>query len=256
MAQTTIYANFAGEPMLTDVAGSGSGNDRYYYNQYDQQGRLILAADPSAVPGCNPATPGLVALTSLQNGLVQIYKYFGNADPGPAGYLWKTWRQEGNTTTQSQETDYAYSACPSNGSTFNLWEIASVTDAGSGTVTTYGYTWNSWQPATITTTTGADVTVEAFDHEGRLIATKDADGTVDYGGFDGQSGDLVASISNLKQGDIPTNVATDDQSLPWSCPRKRRIWTPNSIAHIRPTLLKRPIKHRTRLARRATVTLT
>ena len=86
----TVFTNFAGEVMLSDVVAAGSTQHNYTYNRYDGQGHLIVQAEPSAVLHYDPALAELVDLSSTTDlnqttGLIHDYVYsgwsFGGTDP-------------------------------------------------------------------------------------------------------------------------------------------------------------------------------
>ena len=59
----TVYNNFAGQAMLTDLL-DGS-DDAVTYNRYDDNGLLLWTAQPSAFVTSTPSTPRAIPILSI-----------------------------------------------------------------------------------------------------------------------------------------------------------------------------------------------
>ena len=83
---TTVYTNYIGQTLLTDLYDAASGNHTITYNRYDENGYLVLTAEPSAVSDYakdgngnwdqSAATP----VTFTADGLVYETVYYATTD--------------------------------------------------------------------------------------------------------------------------------------------------------------------------------
>src|SRR5260370_41033531 len=111
-SQDTVYANFAGEVMLTVHHDVASGLSWETFNKFDGSGRLILTASPSAVTGYDETKADLLNYTngsyqylSNNSGLIAITDYYATTTAtsstagGVAGYFEDTKIEEGQAGT-------------------------------------------------------------------------------------------------------------------------------------------------------------
>jgi RHS repeat-associated protein len=251
----TVYTNFAGEIMLrifTDTHKTAP-NQWCWFNQYDFQGRNILAAEPSAVLGSNDLLPDLLGFngTSYANladssGLLHRTAYYAVTDPDATlagatggqvlGYA--AYKQDLNgelATTLGTNVVYTVFTKYTKrvGGTVTTYPVKTQTiyrDAA-GTLpltTTYAYTWlgSTSQMASKTTTypivttaqngsNAATSISEFFDTNGRVAWKKDEDGYIHYDAYDPGTGAVTRHITDVK-----TTLTGDFANLPsgWTTP--------------------------------------
>src|SRR5262249_34927209 len=89
--QNIVYTNFAGEVMLAIYKDTTSGQQWLTFYKYDGAGRLILAAQLSAVTGYDEHQPDLLAYNSSTNnyfyladstGLIETVSYYTSTTAG------------------------------------------------------------------------------------------------------------------------------------------------------------------------------
>ena len=90
----SVYTNFLGEVLLTDLYDPASGQDSYGYRQYGQYAldgngpSLVEEAQPSAIDGApKPDVYGNLNVTLYTGqGLIQTYDYYSTTagEPTPA----------------------------------------------------------------------------------------------------------------------------------------------------------------------------
>ena len=221
------------------------------YNRYDDQGRLTMQADNSAISGYDDAyldllhnVSGNYAYLKNSSGVVNTYEYYSSttatasATGGVEGLLKAVYVQQGEAGTpiiQRLDTYYAHTA---NGITVPQIAAETVYGLDSGTnsdftdreprTTSYAYTWfsgtNRVQSVTVTEPTvsstqngpgSADNSSTVFDIHGRAIWHKDQAGFLQYTAYDTVSGAVIKRIT-----DVNTSQTSDFSSLPsgWSTP--------------------------------------
>jgi hypothetical protein len=165
------------------------------YSRYDSQGRLTLAANPSAVSGCDDSYADLLhdqsgnyQYLNDSTGLVTTFSYYssttatGSSAGGVAGYPQQQSLQKGEQGTSIPQQSWQYYARSANGTT--VAPLATVTgyrntNGTGGQTTSYAYTWHGStaqvESVTVTlpaVTTGqngpgtADVSVTYLDPRG------------------------------------------------------------------------------------------
>jgi RHS repeat-associated protein len=242
--ENIVYSNFAGEQMLGVFEDTATGQQWDTFYQYDNQGRVILQANPSAVTGYNDGYADLLhnqnghyQYLSDHSGLITLYDYASTTTatesaPGRvAGYQQDSKIEQGQLGTPILQESMQYFAHTANGISVDPLATDTVyrNTNGSGAETTrYGYTWyaNSVQMQSMTTTLPvisaaqngpgvADQSVSVFDKYGRDIWDKDADGYINYTAYDPGTGAAVKSIL-----DVNTAVTGEFSNLPsgWSTP--------------------------------------
>ena len=240
--QNIVYANFAGQTILSVFKDATTGQAWPSYRQYDLQGRLILEAGPAAVASYSETAPGLATLNAT--GVVQKTTYYTDNEAtatattagGVPGYVYQTFVQRGGSGTSilQSTTDYI---SRTDGS-ITVYPVSHQTqyrnaDGSGGQTTSYAYTFfsGSIQPQQVTTTlptvtngqngpgTATSSTV-VYDDRGRVIWAKDADGFLTYTAYDEATGAVTKLIR-----DVDTTQTSTFANLPsgWSSPAGVRL---------------------------------
>ena len=242
----TVYANGYGETMLTVFADSRTNITYLTFHKYDNAGRLIMTAMPSAVTGYGEQYPDLLDNTggssyqyiATLSGLLEFTDYYtsttatATTSGGVLGYVEDTAVQLGTNGPKLLVDATQYIAHSAGGAT--VYPMATHTlyrvggDLTTGMTTSYAYTWFSgttrMQSETDTNPTISssengpgtpDVTTTFYDTYGRPIWTKDPDGFINYTAYDPATGAVVKTIT-----DVDTTRTGDFQNLPlnWATP--------------------------------------
>ena len=141
----TVYTNFLGQVLLTDLEDRES-NNWYTFREYGDDGYndalLTKAAMPSAVAGYSESVAGTFDVTfanSGNSGLVYCFTYYAS---GAAGYLEYEQVQEGWHGTPINLAKYEYASRTAGGATVHPLSAVTVYPDGSTAVTTgYAYAW-------------------------------------------------------------------------------------------------------------------
>ncbi|AGA25728.1 RHS repeat-associated core domain-containing protein [Singulisphaera acidiphila] len=221
------------------------------YYRYDNQGRLILHAEPSAISGYDDAYSDLLHEVSGNyqylndnSGFIQTFSYYTSTTAtdivagGASGLLKSTYVQRGEVGTQIVQGVMTYYARTTGGAT--VYQIATDTVFGldSGTAldfsdrnprtTSYAYTWFTGTNQVESTTVRlpvissnqygpgtADVMTVVNDKYGRPIWTKDGGGFINFIAYDSLTGAVVKTIR-----DVNTTRTSDFTALPsgWVTP--------------------------------------
>lgn len=263
----TVYTNAFAQVMLTAVTTGGQTWVTYY--QYDDAGRLVLTAAPSAVTGYSDTYSDLVHFTagnaqylSDGAGLVSAYTYAStttattSAAGDAAGYLKAAAIRRGETGTAVPQQALTYIKNTAGG--IDFFQLASDTvyrnaDGTGGQTTTYAYTYASGtnRVASVTTTLPAVTTAQngpnaatavvvTYDTYGRPVWTKDAAGFLTYTEYDTATGAVVKTIE-----DVDTTQTGTFAGLPsgWATPTGgglHRTTTAEVDALGRPTKVTHP----------------
>jgi hypothetical protein len=203
-SKNTVYTNAYGQVLLKVFTDSESEQSWISYYRYNDSGRLVLEASPSAVIGYDDSYSDLLhddgdyEYLSNDSGLITVYDYYTSTTAtettagSVAGYQQSLSVQQGEEGTPilQSETEYFSRSC--GGST--IYPVATETryrnDDGTGAQTTsYSYTWHSGtvQMASLTVTKPvvssqqngpgtADVEITVFDSAGRTTWYKNAGG--------------------------------------------------------------------------------
>ena len=227
---TTTYTNYIGQMLLSDVCDA-SGNHTLNYYRYDDGGRLVLSADPSAFVEqsgqyYDESLPDLVGFASGNSpylsdtdGLFEETVYYTS---GAVGQVYQEAVAQGETsarlavgTTGGPEllASYQYTAQTVDDQT--IYVVAASTtypdgDPAHGVTITYAYTWyaDTFQvqqqtatlPAIATDQNGSGLSTSTrqwYDAEGNLTWTMDELGRVSYYQYDAITGELARSIDDI-----------------------------------------------------------
>jgi RHS repeat-associated protein len=196
-----VFTNFAGQVLLhvlqEDGSSSGSGDEWCEYEKFDDEGRVILRASPSAVASWDEDSSLLVTLKS-DAGFIRSFTYNADEETAP-GYLAGEFVQQGSGGTPIAVTGYEYSSRtgPGGETIYPLArEIVYPDDSGTATAyeTAYAYEWHgsttqvkkktTTLPIVTTGQNGSNVAntiVENFDEEGFMTRRTDERGiNTDY----------------------------------------------------------------------------
>ncbi|WP_406694559.1 hypothetical protein V5E97_26160 [Singulisphaera sp. Ch08] len=231
---------------VTRVAGEWAT-----YFRYDNQGRLIMQAEPSAVDGYEDVYLDLLHEASgnfefLDNnsGLIQTFEYYtsttatGTVAGGVDGLIRAIYVQQGELGTPIVQGVTTYYARTTSGATVHQIATETVFGLDYGTAldfsdrephtTSYTYTWFSGTNQVESTVVSlpvissgqngpgtADVISVVNDRYGRPIWTRDGDGFINYTAYDALTGAVVKSIR-----DVNTTQTSDFTALPsgWVTP--------------------------------------
>ena len=249
----TTYLNAAGEPMLDVVTAATGGVQWATYDEYDNDGRLILQAEPSAVTGYDPSveqSPSLTVnaqgrpLLSPNSGLIETVQYAlandnyhepiglalqphnyyvqqGTNDPAPVLVETDTYDFQYGVPRVVDQTTYR------NGSGANATALGASTtqydydDYGAdGTLPTYvGIT----EPLIPTSEDGSDAAAmsqrsDDNDSSGRPISFTDGDGYTQTQTYDPVSGAIATQTLDAGTGgqDLKTTTTSDPLGRPTS----------------------------------------
>ncbi|MFQ3649983.1 MAG: RHS repeat-associated core domain-containing protein [Gemmataceae bacterium] len=242
--QNIVYTNAARQVMLRVFKDTATGQEWRTFYRYDAGGRVILAANPSAVTGYDEA------YTDLLNNQYGDYQYLADATGlvttwtfgltttatettagDAAGRLKQVAIRRGEFGTAVPQQDVTYVKRTVGGS--ELFFEAGVTayrnDDGSGAqTTTFAYTWqgSTAQPESIVTTLPtvaaaqngpgtATTLTTVFDAFGRPIWQKDGGGFLTYIEYDQATGAVLKHIR-----DVDTTQTSTFTNLPsgWTTP--------------------------------------
>ena len=212
--------------------------------RYDAEGRVVLAAGPSAVTGYDDAYADLLHMVSGNyqhlsdsEGLVTTYAYAGSTTAtgttagDVAGYLTQMDIRQGETGTASPQEAWTYYQRTAGGATVSPVATDTVfrnDDGTGGQTTSYAYTWFSGttlqESVTVTlptVTTGQngpgtpDTATVVYDAFGRAVWARDGDGFIHYTEYDPVTGAATKQIV-----DVDTTRTTTFSNLPsgWATP--------------------------------------
>ncbi len=242
--QNIIFTNFVGETILKVFKDVTSSQEWPTFFKYDNQGRLLVTANPSAVDGYDETKADLVDNVSgnYQHirdsaGLITNYAYGSSTTATDStagdvsGYLKSVSIQQGETGSAIAQQAFTYIARTAN-SQVTYHQASSTqyrtTDGTGAQTTSTAYTWvtSSQQIASITTTLpivttsqngsgSANSSVVVLDSFGRSIWEKDALGYLTYREYDQATGAVTKIIQ-----DVDTTQTTSFSNLPsgWSTP--------------------------------------
>lgn len=239
--QNIVYTNSYGNPILKIFQDTAASQQYITYYRYNEQGQVVLQAEPSAVSGYDPDLDDLVGYNSStdratylrdNSGLVNGATYFteGTApEAGLIGYLESTFLRLGDDASTDQTIqDYTYTdgGVADDGIYYvTLATAYAGADASQPRTTEFDYTWyldgnsdpttalktrtTTW-PAVLAAQNGPDsstssfVTQEIFDLSGQVVWTVDGDGYINYFERDPASGSVTTQII-----DVDPTLVTD-----------------------------------------------
>jgi RHS repeat-associated protein len=222
----TVYTNAYGQAMLSEARTAGTGLVWRSYSRFDAQGRVVLAAAPSAVTGATEATPDLVNFVggnaqflSDAAGLVTAYTYAGTttatdtAAGDAAGYWKQTDLRRGELGAAVPQAAQTYIRRTAGGVGFFFPAAGTAyrnADGTGGQTTTTAYTWqgSTARPASVTVTLPAVTAAQngpgtatagttVFDAWGRPAWAKDAGGFLHYTEYDPATGAVTKTIADV-----------------------------------------------------------
>ncbi len=213
----TVYANFLGQVLLTDLE-DGESNHWFTFREYGDDGYndalLTKLAMPSAVAGYSECAAGTFDMTftnSGDSGLVYCYTYYSS---GAAGYLEYEQVQEGWNGTPINLAKYEYTSHSSGGASVHPLSALTVYPDGSAAVTTtYAYTWYEdtvqvKERKTTLPTVSEDqngsgepaAQFEYYDAAGKLVWTADERGRFTHYEYSGVTGLVETAIADVDDG--------------------------------------------------------
>ncbi len=229
--ENTVYTNFAGQVMLTatdpDPTNPSSGV-WHVFNQYDESGRVVLTANPSAVEAFCATNPDLLCLSGGNydglydfSGLIRHYDYYtcGTED----GYLKKVWVSQGDGETSEKATELELSYGYDHGLVLVDTETVYRNPNETGPIVTdYDYVeWENKLPTRITVKlpmvgeeTSAPTVIRDYDKYGRLESLRDANEETHSWDYDDPTGALTEEIIDNEGMYLTTTVVPDKFGRP------------------------------------------
>jgi hypothetical protein len=211
-----VYTNYQGNLLLSDLT-TPDGRRRISFKQYDDNGLLLLDAQPSALVDYVPGNLTLQPVFEPDNGLVRLFDYYDATDPylcdGAAGGVQYYLRREKLRRGENLDSvvvlaEYSYTERTANGQT--VFPLAARTQYGDEPITTaYEYAWYDGSvqmsqrvthlPAVAPSQNGpghSAVRVEYFDTDGRTVWLADELGRVTYHQYDASTGAVLQTIQD------------------------------------------------------------
>jgi RHS repeat-associated protein len=240
--ENIVYTNYVGQVMLQIFHDTVTDQQWATFFRYDDSGRVVLRAEPSAVSGydettpylmdqfanSNPSSPGNLDFLNDTAGLITNYSYYATADSDPdatamtagkvPGYLKATNIREGETGDDVPQARQDYFAFAQGGNTIFLPASTTVytDDAGAEELTSqYSYTFFSGTlmiESQSTTDVANGTTTVVYDTLGRPTWQKNAAGFINYAAYDQGTGALATTIT-----DVNTSLTTNEPSG-WTTP--------------------------------------
>ena len=237
-SEVTKFTDFQGETILQDSWNGLTGSSARHsilYNQFDSNGNLLAAYQPSAMTGANAytfnsTTKVLTESPNTTTGLVDVYSYYSTttatttAAGGVAGWICQTAVAQGATQAAipignsggpvlQSGTSYIAATVGTITSYFTSSSTQYQGTGGSGVETTsYAYTFFANTPAptiaSMTTTlpvvgnsqngTGtAAMTEVVYNALGQVVWSMDANGSISYTAYDPATGAVVQQIQDV-----------------------------------------------------------
>ena len=207
-----VYTNYIGQVLLKELA-SGSDSWIQYY-RFDDEGREILRAEPSAVTGYSDSAANLNVALRTSDGLIHVTDYYSTTGSGAAkGYKQFDKLKRGSGGTEIKLREYQYNSHTAGGITVYPLskQIEYRGDDGSGAVATeFSYSYHSGTvavqervttlPAVPGSQNGSNTTAtrrEAFDLQGNLTWQMDERGFITHSKYDLPTGALIQRIEDV-----------------------------------------------------------
>jgi len=231
-SQQVIYTNYLGQVLVKELR---AGSDRWiHYRQYNEDGNLVIEANPSAVLGyvddAGAGSDELQVTLASDEGLIRVYDYYATTDLGSgavAGYKQFEKIRRGSAGTEIKLAEYRYTQRTVGGVAIHplATRIVFRNEDGTGAIETgFGYTWHpdTFQAAQRTTTLpavpveqngpGASATrVEVFDLRGNLTWLCDERGFLTRHAYDAATGartQTIADVDTTRVADAPEGWTT------------------------------------------------
>jgi YD repeat-containing protein len=237
--ENIVYSNFAGEQMLKVFEDTTTRQQWKTFYRYDNQGRVLLMANPSAVTGYNDSYADLLnnqnghyQYLSNSSGLLTRYDYYATTTAtettpgGVAGYQQDTQIKQGQLGTPVLQSSMQYFAHTANGITVDPLATGTVyrnTDGSGAETTNYSYQWlpSTVQMQSMTTTLPVissaqngpgtpDVTTTVYDSYGREIQNTDGGGFVTTYTYDQGTGAVIQMVQDAGGLNLVTTYQVDD----------------------------------------------
>jgi RHS repeat-associated protein len=235
----TIYSNYAGETMLDAFTDATTGITTDTYYRYDNAGRVILTAQPSAVLGYNDSYADLLnyqngtyQYLSANSGLIDLTAYYttttatATTPGGVAGYVYDHAIEQGYNGTPIVQDSTTYFLQSGAGASYAPEATHTVyrNDDSTGAETTsysYSYFAGTVQMQSMTTTLPVisaaqngpgtpDVTTSVYDSFGRLIQSTDGGGFVTTSTYDPATGAVVQTVQDAGGLNLTTTYQVDN----------------------------------------------
>jgi len=255
-SERIVFANYAGQTMLrvtreasdessSSVSSSSSSaaavREWYEFTRYDEDGRVVLTADPAAITGYDENYDDLLGYSAVSGefeylrnsqGQVQRTEYYVTSNPAasyPQGYIKNRKIQEGQTGTliPQQAWEYTYHTVGAD-TIFPISKSIQYPDDSTPATTietSYAYSFYSGTTQVKQKTTtlpviasgqngsgSANTRKEYFDERGYLVWEMDERGFITNYTYDAVTGALIQQVS-----DVDTSTATGVPSG-WSTP--------------------------------------
>lgn len=249
--QVVAYTNAYGQVMIKstrEIVGSTVEREWPVYYRYDADGRVILAANTSAMNAIDgdyydkdyadlvAESDGDAAYLKDASGLFTVYVYAGSTSGGIdddtagdlAGYLKSVGiaRGEDNIASAIGQADYAYFAVESGGVTIHPLATSTVYADEAGTevqTTEYAYDFTNLRidridttyPTVTTASNGPNTAVtvgQSFDSFGRVVWSKDGEGYLTYREYHDATGALIWQIADADS----SSTIGYSASSPWT----------------------------------------
>jgi hypothetical protein len=214
--QNIIFTNYVGQVMLEVFKDTTTSDEWVTYYKYDDDGRLVMVANPSAVTGYDEYAADLLDYDTTDytylhdtEGLIKVFEYYTSTTAttsvagAASGYLESVSIRKGESGTDVPQSLTTYIEA-SNGLMSNYLpaEVTSYTNTnGTGALTTsYEYTFYSstLRVESIETTTPAgDVSTVFYDTYGNAVWVKDEEGYLHYAAYDIKTGALLKTIADV-----------------------------------------------------------
>jgi RHS repeat-associated protein len=213
-SQVIVFTNGIGAVLLRSLQ---SGSDQWNtFQQFDDQGRLVLGATAAAVSSYSYDSTSLTVNLRSAAGLILLYEYYTSTDLSSgavAGYLKAEKIRQGTSTSPITLRVYQYSSSPTvDGHTY--YPFSQRTDYADEAglvpiVTQWAYTFYSGTlqiqqrtttlPAISTGQNGSGVSAvkrELFDQSNNLIATQDERGYITTSVYDSVLGVMTEQVQD------------------------------------------------------------
>ena len=235
-----VYTNYIGQILIKELC---SDSDRWIeYRRYDQEGRRIERANPSAATGYDDSQADLGVTLRSDAGLIQVREYYAGTGGGAAkGRLQFRKIKRGSAGQEIKRAAFEYATHSAGGVTVHPLSKQTEfrNDDGTGAIqTAYQYLWHPDTvqmlerstvlppvPADQNGSGTADMRLERFDQYGYPTWSQDARGFLTRWQHDVATGALVQRID-----DVDTSQVSDAPSG-WTTPPGGGLHLVNDFEH-------------------------